>query len=191
MRSRTAAVTSATRACSTSSTSSSCTCMMSRAPRRAVAAPGIHGDHGALDDVGGRALHRRVDRGALRGLLELLVARVDVRQIEPAAEHGLDVALRLGLRARLLHVALHAGIAREVQVDVFLRGAARDAELLGEAERAHAVDEAEVDRLGRAALVGGDLVERRAEHLGGGGLVDVLVAGEGAQQALRPPTGAP
>src|SRR6186713_2988755 len=42
------------------------------------AAPRIHGDHGALDDVGGRALHGSVDRGAFGSLLELLVARVDV-----------------------------------------------------------------------------------------------------------------
>ena len=47
-----------------------------------------------------------------------------------------------------------ARIAREVLVDELLRRAALDVELLREAERAHAVDEPEVDRLDVAALVG-------------------------------------
>ena len=126
MRSRTAAVTSATAASGTSSTSSSCTCMMRRAGACARVAPGIHGDHGALDDVGRRALHGRVDGAALGVLLQLRVARADVGQIEPPPEHGLDVALRSRACARVsVHVALHAGIAREIELDVLLRGAAR------------------------------------------------------------------
>ena len=52
----------------TSSTSSSCTCMMRRAGSVLARAPGIDGDHRALDDVGRGALHRRVDGAALRVL---------------------------------------------------------------------------------------------------------------------------
>ena len=58
-----------------------------------------------------------------------------------------------------LHVLGDARVALEIPVDELLRRAALDAELLREAERAHAVDEPEVDGLDVAALVGG--------HLGG------------------------
>src|SRR5690606_36121445 len=70
------------------------------------------------------------------------------------------------------------------QGDVVLRLAAADAQLPGQAPGAHAVHEAEVDRLGGATLVGTHLLQRQAEDLGGGGTVDVLAALEGAQQAL-------
>src|SRR5262245_35162015 len=40
--------------------------------------PAIDVDHRALDDVGGRALHRRVDRRALRALSKRSVARLNV-----------------------------------------------------------------------------------------------------------------
>ena len=50
---------------------------------------------------------------------------------------------------------------------------ALDAELLREPERAHPVDQSEVDGLDVAALVGRDVRERNAEDLGGGRPVDV------------------
>ena len=65
------------------------------------------------------------------------------------------------------------GIALEILVDELLRGAALDAELLREAERAHAVDQPEVDRLDVAALVGRHLGERHAEDVGRSRPVDV------------------
>ena len=55
----------------------------------------------------------------------------------------------------------------------------RDAEAFGEAEGALAVDDAEVDGFGAAALGGGDFVERHAEDLAGDDRVDVFVAVEG------------
>ena len=78
----------------------------------------------------------------------------------------------------------HAGIAREIQLDILRCGGAIDAELARQAEGRHAVDQAEVDGLGRTALVGADLVGGDAEYFGGGGAVDVLVGGERAQQSL-------
>jgi hypothetical protein len=55
--------------------------------------------------------------------------------------------------------------------------------LLGQAKGAHAVDQAEVDDLGVAALLAGDLIHRHAKHLGGGGAVHVQPGVEGVQQA--------
>src|SRR3546814_6148926 len=50
-------------------------------------------------------------------------------------------------------------------------------------ERAHPVHQAEVDRLGSAALVGGHVLELEAEHFRGGGAVDVGTRRERRQQA--------
>src|SRR6185503_20792228 len=74
----------------------------------------------------------------------------------------------------------------EIQVDVFLGRAARYAQLLGEPERAHAVDEPEVHRLGGTPLLRGDRVDGYTQHLGGGRLVNVLVARECAQKTIVP-----
>src|SRR6185437_15340106 len=152
--------------------------------RLRVATPGVHREHRALDDVRRRALHRRIDRAALGVLLQLAVARADVGQEQTSAEHRLDVAFAARLLARALHVTAYTRVAREVQVDVILGRAARHAELTRQAEGRHAVDEAEVDGLGRAALIGRDRLERQAEYLRGGRLMDVAILREGAQQAL-------
>jgi hypothetical protein len=51
-------------------------------------------------------------------------------------------------------------------------------------QSAHAVDQAEVDDLGIAALLAAHLLRRHAEHLGRRGAVHVQPVGEGAQQRL-------
>ena len=78
---------------------------------------------------------------------------------------------------------LDAGILREIAVDERLRVGARDAEPLRKSERGDAVADAVVDHLGLVALRLGDVRERQAEDLGGGGAVDVLAAGERLEQA--------
>ena len=87
------------------------------------------------------------------------------------------------LLARALHVIAHAGVAAEVERDVVLRLAAPDPQLARQAERAHAVHQAEVDGLGGAALVGGDLLQLAAEHFRRRRLVDVGAGFERAHQA--------
>src|SRR6185295_16256911 len=99
------------------------------------------------------ALHRCVDRRALGGLAAYRRAAFQLGQPEPAAEHGLDVAGLFGALARLVHVALGARKAREVALDIGLRRSPVDAEVLRHAERRHAVDQAEVDDFGHAALI--------------------------------------
>src|SRR5690606_27647370 len=95
------------------------------------------------------------------------VRTVDLGQPQPPAEHRLDVALAARQRARFLHVPRNAWIAGEVSLDVVLRGVALDAEVGGESERAHAVDQTEVDHLRVAALLRADLGRRDAEDLAG------------------------
>ena len=62
------------------------------------------------------------------------------------------------------------------------RGAALDAKLLREPERAHPVDQPEVDGLDVTALVGRDLRERHAEDIGGSRPVDVRAFLKRAQE---------
>ncbi len=150
----------------------------------AVGQPGVHGDHGALDDVCRRALHRGVDRGAFGAAAQGRVLGIDVRHIQPTAEQGFDEALLGGLGAGALHVLEHAGVLGEIAIDVGLRLLAIDADLLGQAECAHAVDQAEVDRLGAASLVDGDLSQVHTEHFRCRGAVHVQIVLEGMQQAF-------
>src|SRR6266480_914323 len=141
-------------------------------------------NHRKLDQVGGGALHRRVDRGALGRLAAHRAAALHLRQPEAPAEHRFDVALRARAAARLVHVAFHPRIAGEIRLDVGLCRRALDAEVLRQAEARHAVDEPEVDNLRGAPLVGADLVERQAEYLRGSGAVHVVAALERALQVL-------
>ena len=75
--------------------------------------PRIHVDHGFLDQIGGRALKRRVDGRAFRALAARAVARIDFRQIKPTPIERFDIALGLGKLAGFVHVATHAGEAFE------------------------------------------------------------------------------
>ena len=52
----------------------------------------LHRDHRQLDQVGRRALHRRVDRLALGAGAARAVAAVDLGQVDAAAEQRLDIA---------------------------------------------------------------------------------------------------
>jgi hypothetical protein len=65
--------------------------------------------HRALDDVGGGALHRRIDRGAFGVLAALAVARLDLGEIKAAAEQGLDIDPARGALARLSMKACTSG----------------------------------------------------------------------------------
>ena len=110
------------------------------------------------------------------------VGRVQVRQEAPAPEeraHGLALPRRLD---GLLHEARDARVALEVRRDEARRLLARDAELLGERAVAHAVDDAEVDRLGGPPLVGRHLLSRLVEDERRGARVHVLAAREGVDE---------
>ncbi len=84
------------------------------------AAANVDLDHRALDDIGRRSLHGRVDRGPLGRLAPLSVAGVDVRQVKPASEQRFHVALVTRLLAGLLHELLHARVAHEIGIHVGL-----------------------------------------------------------------------
>ncbi len=141
-------------------------------------------DHRALDDVGGGALDRGVDRRALAERPAARLLRLDLRQVDPPAEQRLDVAVLLGEGLLGVHEAFDRRVALEIGVDVALRLALLDAQVLREAVRADAVDDAEVDRLGLPAHRRVHPLHRHAEHLARGHRVDVGVVAEGLLQAF-------
>src|SRR5688572_9651088 len=165
MRSRTAASSGSTKSGSASNTSSSCTCI-SIAAR--VPCPASHASTVTIA--------RLMMSAAVPCIGALIAARS-----APARCAWLREAISARGRRLLpsaIHVVAHARIAREVQRDVVLRIAAADAKLLDQAERAHAVHQAEIDRLRRAALLARDGVRCQAEHLGRRGAMHVLATAE-------------
>ncbi len=96
-----------------------------------------------------------------------------------AAEDGGHIAVAAAVVERADHEFGDAAVGVKIAVDERGGFFLRDAEALGETERALAVDDAEVDGFGAAALGGGDFVERDAEDLAGDERVDVVVAFEG------------
>ena len=143
-----------------------------------------YGNHGAFDEVGGGALHGGVDGGALGAGAGVGVFGADVGQVEAAAEQGFYVALGGGFFFGALHVFGHAGVAGEVAVDKVFGGQIVDAQRFGQAVLTHAVDQAEVDGFGVAALLGADVFRRDAEHFGGGAAVHVFAVLEGGNQGF-------
>ena len=107
---------------------------------------------------------------------------MNFRQIEPAAKYSFHIAGFARLAARFFHVTAHAGIAFKIKIHVFLRIAAGDAQLARQSESRHAVHETEIDRFGRATLIGADGVRRDAKHFRSGGLMNVEILGERTQQ---------
>ena len=77
-----------------------------------------------------------------------------------------------------MHVFLHAPVVVQIIVDIRPGFIAGNPDILRQRELGNAVDNAEIDSLGMAALQGGDLLHRHAEHLGGRSRVDVHVVAE-------------
>ncbi len=140
-------------------------------------------NHRQLDQIGSRTLHRRVDRLTFSAAFARTAATGDFGQVDSAPEHGFDITLGARRGAGFVHVALDPGKALEIAIDVGRCGAALDAQALGEAESAHAVDQAEIDRLGITPLLGGDRLRRHRKNLAGGGAMNIHALFERTQQA--------
>ena len=83
-----------------------------------------------------------------------------------------------------LDEGLYVGILSEILLNQRRSLLAGDAELLAETEGRDAIDDAEVDALGIAALVFGDLFHRQVVNLGRRGGMDVETAVEGVEHVL-------
>ncbi len=83
---------------------------------------------------------------------------------------------------RPVEILFHPRQVRPVLIDEALRLLPRQTGIAREPVRLHAVDDPEVDRLGDAAHVRGDLFRRDAMDDGRGDAVDVLAPREGIDQ---------
>src|ERR1700674_1696647 len=83
---------------------------------------------------------------------------------------------------RTLEILLHTAIASEIGGDELRGFLLVDAKLRREAERRLPVDDAEIDRFSRAAMLGVLRHWPDAEYLRGGARVDVLSGAEGLDQ---------
>ena len=113
-----------------------------------------------------------IEARSLKARIEGFDAR-DVRIVALASEQRLDIAVLAAEIARLVHVGADARETLEIFLDVGGRLLARDAELVGEAERGNAVDDAEVDRLRAATHLARHVLDRHAEHFRRGHRVNV------------------
>ena len=102
----------------------------------------IDPDHGQLDQVGRRALQRRIDGRALGESARVGIAAVDIRYRALTSEQSASHAGLAHFRDCGFDELLHAGIALEIRLDVLLGFGARDAELRGQAESADAIHDA-------------------------------------------------
>src|SRR5512143_1604920 len=126
-------------------------------------------DHRHLDQVGGAPLDRRVDRHPLRRLPQHLVPGFDVLQ-EPAAPHDRQ------------YISIFSGTCLQ-SINGFLSA---DPQFARQPERAHAVEDAEVDHLRPAPQLRGDGGRGHAEDGGRRRGVNVVPLTETADQ-LRVP----
>ena len=138
--------------------------------------------HRALDDVGGRALQRRVDRLPLGAGAARRVGVADPRDEAFAPEDRLDIAGAPAIGLDPLHIGADRRETVEIGADIGPRLALRHADLRSQAKGADAVDDAEIDRLRPPPRIGVHLGERHAEHLARGQRVNVDPVAEGLLQ---------
>src|SRR5659263_275387 len=143
-------------------------------------------DHSDFHDIRGAALDDRVDRQALAQFSHAVLGGAQLGDQAAAAQHGDDKAVFSCLLDNLVAEGGDFQIASQVGLDVARRLLLGDPQLLGESVGADTVHDAEVDRLGAAALGAGHILRLEAEDLGRRVAVDILTGGESlAQFGLR------
>ena len=141
-------------------------------------------DHRDLDQVGGRPLNRGVDRHPLGELPDGRLGTADLRKIPPAAEKRRHESVPPGLIQHAVEILPDPLIFLKIAVDVSLGELLRDPKLPGEAERAHPVEDAEIDHLRLPPHVGIHHLGEDAEDVGRGPAVDVFAVGKCPSQRL-------
>ena len=120
----------------------------------AVAEGGVDADHGDFDQVGGSALQRGVYGRAFGEAALVCVFAVDVGDGADAAVEGFYFQVAAGFFESLVDEGADACVFFEIVGDELFGFGGLDAEILRQAEGREAVDDAEVDDFGGAAMVG-------------------------------------
>ena len=149
-----------------------------------VIQPGLHPNHGALDDIRRGTLHRGIDRGTFSILAYVAVTSIDIGQVQPASEHGFDVALVSRPLLGFFHVAPDPRIAFEIGIYILLCLVATDIQLFAETKSRHAIDQAKIDRLGRSTFLGAYFIQGGPENFRGGCAMHIQSLGKSIEQAF-------
>ena len=126
----------------------------------------IHPDHGQLDQVRSTALDGRIQCDPLRTLTHIEVAAGQLRDIALSAKQSFSIADLPCIGNHILHIAADTRIIGKVILNIFLGLIAADTDVICQGEFGNAVDDAEIDCLGMAALQGCDRLRLHAEDLG-------------------------
>jgi len=135
----------------------------------------VYSDHGQLDKVGSRALKGGVDRRALGKLTGRSVFAQDVGQLAMTAQQGGDLTGFARFLYGFFYEPLDAFVPAKVVFNVDLCHLLADAQLLGEPERAHPVNNPEVDHLGLTAHLRCNHTRQQLKNLSRCACVDILV----------------
>src|SRR5580704_14700553 len=142
----------------------------------------VDADHRELDEVSGGTLQGSIDGGAFGESALLNVLGVDVGHGADAAEQSLDALGVARVVEGFVDEGADARVLFEVSVDELLGLSRLDPEILREPECGKAINDAEVDDLGLAAMVGGDHQWRDTEDLRRGEGMDIVAAPESFDQ---------
>src|SRR5690606_36947836 len=112
------------------------------------------------DQIGSGSLHGCIDGDPLGGRTTRPLGTAQFGQPDAPPKNRLDITLIGRLGAYGFHITRHTWIACEVTVDICPGRVPRNAEVGRQPELAHAVNQAEVDRLRRTTLLGTHLFER-------------------------------
>ena len=142
----------------------------------------LHVHHGYFYNVRRRALYRRVNGGPLRKAAQVKVAAVNIRQVTPAPEQRLHIAMFFGARHHIIHIFFNAGVASKIIFNISACLATIDIKLFGKPKIADAVYNAKVYRFGACTHGTGNFVQRHAKHFRRRACVYILPVQEAFQK---------
>ena len=107
----------------------------------------MDGDHGKFDQIGRRTLDDRVDRGSLGEVPLPTGIRADLADRPTSTENSTNIPGPSAIRQYPVEEFLDARIPLKIGIYERRRRVPLDPQLLGQPERALAVDHPEIDRL--------------------------------------------
>lgn len=129
---------------------------------------GLYLQHGALHQIGFRPLDRHIRRGPLGRLAYNKVTAVNIGRWAPAAKICLHIPVAARLRERRVDKLSNRPAQLKIVVDKLFRRRKCHAGSCRQPVRTHAVEYAEINHFGVAALCFCHLTERHAIHVTGG-----------------------
>jgi len=106
------------------------------------------------------------------------------RQIAPAVQNSADVAVAFRAFQNFIQISAHLFIPLKISVNVSLRGFLSNAQLFGQTESAHAVENAKVDYLRLSAHFGIYHFRKYAENIGCRAGVNVFIGLESINECF-------